>query len=76
MLYTVGSGGSSPTQLTAEGTFQIRFEVLEELGYPEISTLEQLSDCLGQYMENHSGSTGLLLCGSQQRQGGTVGRIR
>lgn len=68
MLYTVGSGGSSPTQLTAEGTFQIRFEVLEELGYPEISTLEQLSDCLGQYMENHSGSTGLLLCGSQQQQ--------
>lgn len=68
MLYTVGSGGSAPVQLTAEGTFQIRFEVLEELGYPEISTLEQLSDCLSQYMENHPRSTGLLLCGSQQQQ--------
>lgn len=68
MLYTFGSSGSSPVQLTAEGTFQIRFEVLEELGYPEITTLEQLSDCLRQYMENHSRSTGLLLCGSQQQQ--------
>lgn len=68
MLYTVGSGGSSPAQFTAEGTFQIRFEVLEELGYPEISTLEQLSECLSQYMENHPRSTGLLLCGSQQQQ--------
>lgn len=68
MLYTVGSGGSSPARFTAEGTFQIRFEVLEELGYPEITTMEQLSECLSQYMENHSRSTGLLLCGSQQQQ--------
>ena len=67
-LYTVGSGGSSSAQLTAEGTFQIRYEVLEELGYPQITTLEQLADCLSQYMENHPNATGLLLCGSQQKQ--------
>lgn len=67
-LYTVGSGGSTPAQFTAEGTFQIRFDVLEELGYPEVTTLEQLADCIGEYMEDHPNARGLLLCGSQQRQ--------
>lgn len=67
-IYTVGSGGSTPAQLTAEGTFQIRFDVLEELGYPQITTLEQLADCISQYMENHPNAHGLLLCGSQQKQ--------
>lgn len=67
-LYTFGTGGSTPAQFTANGTFQIQYAVLEELGYPEINTLEQLEDCLKQYIELYPGSKGLLLCGSPQQQ--------
>jgi len=45
-LYTFGTNGSTPAQFTADGTFQIQYAVLAELGYPEINTLEQLGDCL------------------------------
>ncbi len=67
-LYTFGTGGSTPAHFTAEGTFQIQYAVLAELGYPEINTLEQLGDCLKQYKELHPDSKGLLLCGSPQQQ--------
>ncbi len=67
-LYTFGTGGSTPAHFTADGTFQIQYAVLEELGYPEINTLEQLGDCLTQYLELHPQSKGLLLCGSPQQQ--------
>ncbi len=67
-LYTFGTGGSTPAQFTANGTFQIQYAVLEELGYPEINTLEQLGDCLKQYLELHPECKGLLLCGSPQQQ--------
>ncbi len=67
-LYTFGTGGSTPAQFTAEGTFQIQYAVLAELEYPEITTLEQLGDCLKQYKELHPKSNGLLLCGAPQQQ--------
>ncbi len=67
-IYTFGTGGSSPAQFTADGTFQIQYAVLAELGYPEITTLEQLGECLKQYMEKHPECTGLLLCGSPKNQ--------
>lgn len=67
-LYTFGTGGSTPAQFTANGTFQIQYAVLEELGYPEIKTLEQLGDCLKEYLELHPECTGLLLCGGPKQQ--------
>lgn len=67
-LYTFGTGGSSPERFTADGTFQVRYSVLEELGYPEIKTIEQLGDCLRQYKELHPNSTGLLLGGAPIQQ--------
>ncbi|MBQ5319209.1 MAG: extracellular solute-binding protein [Oscillospiraceae bacterium] len=67
-LYTFGTGGSTPSQFTAEGTFQIQYAVLAELGYPEIKTLDQLGDCLRQYKELHPNSNGLLLCGGPQQK--------
>ncbi|MDE7279396.1 MAG: extracellular solute-binding protein [Oscillospiraceae bacterium] len=67
-LYTFGTGGSSPARFTAGGTFQVRYSVLKELGYPEIKTIEQLGDCLRRYKELHPQSTGLLLCGAPIQQ--------
>lgn len=67
-LYTFGTGGSSPERFTADGTFQVRYAVLEELGYPEIKTIEQLGNCLRQYKELHPNSTGLLLGGAPIQQ--------
>ena len=67
-LYTFGTGGSTPAQFTAEGTFQIQYAVLAELGYPEIKTLDQLGDCLKQYKELYPNSKGLLLCGAPQQK--------
>lgn len=67
-LYTFGTGGSTPAQFTAEGTFQIQYAVLAELGYPEIKSLDQLGDCLKQYKELYPNSKGLLLCGGPQQK--------
>lgn len=67
-IYTFGTGGASSADFWAEGSFQIKYDVLEELEYPEITTLEQLGDCLKQYMESHPGTSGLLLCGAPQQQ--------
>lgn len=67
-LYTFGTGGSSPARFTADGTFQVRYAVLEELDYPEINTIDQLGDCLRRYKELHPGSTGLLLGGAPIQQ--------
>ncbi len=67
-LYTFGTGGSTPAQFTAEGTFQIQYAVLAELGYPEITTLEQLDSVLREYKELYPASKGLLLCGAPTQQ--------
>ncbi len=67
-LYTFGTGGASPAHFTAEGSFQVRYSVLAETGYPEINTLADLEDCLKRYKELHPESTGLLLCGSPRQQ--------
>lgn len=67
-LYTFGTGGSSPAEFYADGSFQIRYDVLKALDYPEIKTLEQFGDCLRQYKELYPSSTGLLLCGSPHQQ--------
>lgn len=67
-LYTFGTGGSTPAHFTAEGTFQIQYAVLAELGYPEINTLDKLGDCLKQYKELHPNSKGLLLCCAPQQK--------
>ncbi|MBQ8786731.1 MAG: extracellular solute-binding protein [Oscillospiraceae bacterium] len=67
-LYTFGTGGSTPAQFTAEGTFQIQYAVLAELDYPEINSLDQLGDCLKQYKALYPNSKGLLLCGGPQQK--------
>lgn len=66
-IYTFGTGGSSPAVIFPEGTFQIRHDVLDALVYPEIKTTEQLEACIREYMENHQGYSGLLLCGAPQQ---------
>lgn len=67
-VYTFGTGGSSEPMIFPEGTFQIRHDVLAEMEYPEITTLEQLEACISEYMENHPNNSGLLLCGAPQQQ--------
>ena len=62
-IYTFGTGGNAPAFLTAEGTFSVRHDVLAETGYPDIKTLADLENCISEYLENHPGNTGLLLCG-------------
>lgn len=66
-IYTFGTGGASTSVIFPEGTFQIRHDVLAELEYPEIKTIEQLEACISEYKENHSNNSGLLLCGAPQQ---------
>lgn len=77
-IYHLGTGGVTNQQLKTSGTVQIQLEVLKELGYPEINTLEEyeaaLTDYIAKYPEIDGQPTiGLSLLGSDWRWLITVG---
>lgn len=52
-IYHVGTGGVENMYLETAGTLRLSMEVLKELGYPEINTLEDYENALTEYMEMH-----------------------
>lgn len=77
-IYHLGTGGVTNLQLRTSGTVQIQLDVLKELGYPEINTLEEyeaaLTDYIAKYPEIDGQPTiGLSLLGSDWRWLITVG---
>ncbi|WP_067844080.1 ABC transporter substrate-binding protein [Amphibacillus sediminis] len=77
-IYTVGTAGVHNELLETSGTFQIQLEVLRELGYPEITTLEEFEDAISTYYEMYPEINGeptlpLSLLGSDWRWLITVG---
>lgn len=50
-IYHVGTFGVQELPLRTSGTFQIQLEVLRELGYPEINTLEDFEEALQTYVD-------------------------
>lgn len=77
-IYQVGTYGVHDQPLETSGTFQIQLDVLRELGYPEITTLEEFEDALTQYVEKYPEINGektlpLSLLGSDWRWLITVG---
>ncbi|MGN0586269.1 MAG: hypothetical protein ACI4JF_03200 [Oscillospiraceae bacterium] len=72
-IYTVGTVSEPNTDIY--GTFQIQLDVLKEAGYPEITTLEELEDCLAAYAENHKwinerSTVGFSFCGGTKTNRG------
>ncbi|MFC6463570.1 ABC transporter substrate-binding protein [Marinilactibacillus sp. GCM10026970] len=52
-IYHVGTAGVENMYLETSGTMRLQLEVLKELGYPEINTLEDYENALTEYMEMH-----------------------
>ncbi|MFC4401816.1 ABC transporter substrate-binding protein [Gracilibacillus xinjiangensis] len=77
-IYTVGTYGVQNAYWETSGTFQIQLDVLRELGYPEINTLEDFEAALTEYYEKYPEIDGqktipLSLLGSDWRWLITVG---
>ncbi|PXW91497.1 carbohydrate ABC transporter substrate-binding protein (CUT1 family) [Streptohalobacillus salinus] len=77
-IYQVGTYGVEDEPMKTSGTFQMQLEVLRELGYPEINTLEEFEDALTTYYEMYPEINGqktlpLSLQGSDWRWLITVG---
>ncbi|SEO52733.1 putative aldouronate transport system substrate-binding protein [Amphibacillus marinus] len=77
-IYATGAYGVFDHKLETSGTFQIQLEVLRELGYPEINTLEEFEDAIETYYEMYPEINGqptipLSLQGSDWRWLITVG---
>lgn len=77
-IYHLGTGGVTNLQLKTSGTVQIQLDVLKELGYPEINTLEEYEAALSEYIEMYpeiegQPTIGLSLLGSDWRWLITVG---
>ncbi|KAB8130991.1 extracellular solute-binding protein [Gracilibacillus oryzae] len=77
-IYTVGTYGVENAFWETSGTFQIQMDVLRELGYPEIRTLEEFEAALTEYYEKYPEIDGqktipLSLLGSDWRWLITVG---
>lgn len=77
-IYTVGTYGVDSPVWEPSGTFQIQLDVLRELGYPEIHTLEEFEAALSEYVEKYPEIDGqktipLSLLGSDWRWLITVG---
>ncbi|GAB2539596.1 ABC transporter substrate-binding protein [Gracilibacillus alcaliphilus] len=77
-IYTVGTYGVENAHWETSGTFQIQLDVLRELGYPEINTLEEFEAAITEYVEMHPEIDGqktipLSLLGSDWRWLITVG---
>lgn len=77
-IYTVGTYGVDNAYWETSGTFQIQLDVLRELGYPEIKTLEDFEAAITKYAEMYPEIDGqktipLSLLGSDWRWLITVG---
>ncbi|RCW74768.1 ABC transporter substrate-binding protein [Saliterribacillus persicus] len=77
-IYTVGTYGVEGAYWSTSGSFQIQLDVLRELGYPEIKTLEDFEAALTEYYEKYPEIDGqktlpLSLLGSDWRWLITVG---
>ncbi|MFC4321561.1 ABC transporter substrate-binding protein [Litchfieldia salsa] len=77
-IYTVGTYGVQNAYWATSGTFQVQLDVLKELGYPEIKTLEDFEDAITKYKEKYpevdgQKTLGLSLLGSDWRWLITVG---
>lgn len=77
-IYHVGTAGVENVTNVTSGTFQIQLDVLKELGYPEINTLEEFEQALKDYKEKYpeidgQETLGLSLLGSDWRWLITVG---
>ncbi len=77
-IYTVGTYGVENAYWSTSGTFQIQLDVLRELGYPKIRTLEDFEAALTEYYEKYPEIDGqktipLSLLGSDWRWLITVG---
>lgn len=77
-IYALGAYGVFDHKLETSGTFQIQLEVLRELGYPEITTLEQFEEAIETYYQMYPEINGqptipLTLQGSDWRWLITVG---
>ncbi|ENH97836.1 ABC transporter substrate-binding protein [Gracilibacillus halophilus YIM-C55.5] len=77
-IYTVGTYGVENAHWETSGTFQVQLDVLRELGYPEIRTLEDFEQAITEYYEMYPEIDGqetipLSLLGSDWRWLITVG---
>jgi len=77
-IYTVGTYGVENAYWQTSGTFQVQLDVLRELGYPEINTLEDFEAAITEYKEKYpeidgQDTLGLSLLGSDWRWLITVG---
>jgi putative aldouronate transport system substrate-binding protein len=77
-IYTVGTYGVQNAYWATSGTFQVQLDVLRELGYPEIKTLEDFEGAITEYKEKYpeidgQKTLGLSLLGSDWRWLITVG---
>lgn len=77
-IYTVGTYGVENAYWETSGTFQIQLDVLRELGYPEIRTLDDFEAAITEYYEMYPEIDGqstipLSLLGSDWRWLITVG---
>lgn len=78
-IYHLGTGGATNVPLETSGTFQMQIDMLKELGYPEVSTLEDFESALTTFLdENPTTEDGqdyipLTLLGSDWRWLITVG---
>lgn len=77
-IYHLGTGGVTNKFLKTSGTFQLQFDALKQLGYPEIKTLEEFEEAVKTYVEANpeidgQPTIGLSLLGSDWRWLITVG---
>ncbi|WP_117168798.1 ABC transporter substrate-binding protein [Paraliobacillus sediminis] len=77
-IYTVGTYPVENAYWQTSGSFQIQLDVLRELGYPEINTLEEFEEAITEYYEMYPEIDGqktlpLSLLGSDWRWLITVG---
>ncbi|MGP4041442.1 ABC transporter substrate-binding protein [Gracilibacillus sp. D59] len=77
-IYTVGTYGVTNSVWELGGTFQVQLDVLRELGYPEIRTLDDFEAAITEYYEKYPEIDGqktipLSLLGSDWRWLITVG---
>lgn len=77
-IYTSGTYGVSTVQWSPEGTMQMQYAVLKELGYPKINTIYDYEKALKDYIEkypeiNGEKTIGLSLMASDWRWLITVG---
>lgn len=77
-IYTVGTYGVESAYWATSGTTSIQLEVLRELGYPEIKTVEDYENALTEYIKKYpeidgQKTLGLSLLGSDWRWLITVG---